>query len=58
MPCHHALAGTLCACAEAARTGADRKGLLFRISRGHRGDTLSGQPRGQADAWRAVTPPS
>jgi integrase len=28
--------------------------MLFRTSRGRRGDVLSEQPMGQADAWRMV----
>ncbi len=54
MPCHHALAEALHAYIEAARIGADRKGVLFRTSRGRRGEALSAQPMGQADAWRMV----
>ena len=54
MPCHHALADALHAYLEAAGIGADRKGILFRTSRGLRGDALSEQPMGQADAWRMI----
>jgi site-specific recombinase XerD len=54
MPCHHALAEALHAYIEAAGIGADRTGMLFRTSRGRRGDVLSEQPMGQADAWRMV----
>jgi site-specific recombinase XerD len=54
MPCHHALAEALHAYIEAAGIGADRAGVLFRTSRGRRGDVLSEQPMGQADAWRMV----
>lgn len=54
MPCHHMLAEALYAYVEAAGISADCKGLLFRTSQGHRGTTLSGQPMGQADAWRMV----
>ncbi len=54
MPCHHALAEALHAYIEAAGIGTDRTGMLFRTSRGRRGDVLSEQPMGQADAWRMV----
>ena len=54
MPCHHALAEAMYAYIEAAGIGRDRKAMLFRTSRGHRGDTLSEQPMMQADAWRMV----
>jgi hypothetical protein len=39
----------------------DRKGWLFRTSRGHNATVLSGQPMNQSDAWRMIrqraTPP-
>jgi len=54
MPCHHALAEALHAYIEAAGIATDRAGMLFRTSRGRRGDVLSEQPMGQADAWRMV----
>ncbi len=54
MPCHHALAEALHAYIDAAGIAIDRAGWLFRTSRGHRGDVLSAQPMGQADAWRMV----
>ncbi len=54
MPCHHALAEALHVYIEAVGIGADRKGFLFRTSRGRRGDTLCEQPMAQADAWRMV----
>jgi site-specific recombinase XerD len=54
MPCHHALAEALHAYIEIAGIADDRKGFLFRTSRGRRGDVLSDQPMGQADAWRMV----
>jgi len=54
MPCHHALAETLRAYIEAAGIGEDRKGFLFRTSRGHAGTTLSEQPMTQPDAWRMI----
>jgi integrase/recombinase XerD len=34
--------------------GAELTRMLFRTSRGRRGDVLSEQPMGQADAWRMV----
>jgi integrase len=51
MPCHHALAEAL-----RAYTGiaADRKGWLFRTSRGHTATVLSDQPMLQSDAWRMI----
>jgi integrase len=52
MPCHHALAGALRAYIEAASLVEDRKGWLFRTSRGHKVTELSGQPMAQPDAWR------
>ena len=54
MPCHHALAEVLHAYIEAAGIAEDRKGFLFRTSRGRRGDTMSDLPMTQADAWRMV----
>ena len=54
MPCHHALAEALHAYIEAAGIGADRKGPLFRTSRGHQGIALSDQPMTQTDAWRMI----
>jgi site-specific recombinase XerD len=54
MPCHHALAEALHAYLNAAGIGDDRKGFLFRTSRGRRGDMLSTRPMAQADAWRMV----
>ena len=53
MPCHHVLGEVLLAYVEAAGIAADRKGLLFRTSRG-RGDALADRPMGQSDAWRMV----
>jgi integrase len=44
MPCHHAPAEALHAYIEAAGIGAHRTGMLFRTSRGRRGDVLSEQP--------------
>jgi len=41
MPCHHALAEALCAYTEAAGIEDDRKGFLFRTSKGHRGVELA-----------------
>jgi site-specific recombinase XerD len=54
MPCHHALAEALRAYIDAASIAEDRKGFLFRTSRGHRGVELSAEPMGQSDAWRMV----
>jgi site-specific recombinase XerD len=54
MPCHHALAEALHAYIAAAGIGEDRKGFLFRTSRGHNGAALSERPMGQADAWRMI----
>jgi site-specific recombinase XerD len=54
MPCHHALAETLHAYINAAGIAEDRKGWLFRTSRGHAGNTLSDQKMGQSDAWRMI----
>jgi site-specific recombinase XerD len=54
MPCHHALAEALHAYLAAAKIGEDRKGFLFRTSRGHQGISLSKQPMTQPDAWRMI----
>jgi integrase len=54
MPCHHALAEALRAYIDAAGLAEDRKGWLFRTSRGHGGDLLSDKPMGQPDAWRMI----
>jgi site-specific recombinase XerD len=54
MPCHHALAEALRAYIDAAGIADDRKGFLFRTSRGHRGVKLSEQPMSQPDAWRMI----
>jgi site-specific recombinase XerD len=54
MPCHHALAEALHAYIAAAEIGDDRKGWLFRTSRGHNGSVLSEQPMSQPDAWRMI----
>jgi integrase len=54
MPCHHALAEALHAYINAAGIGEDRKGFLFRTSRGHNGSMLSHQRFAQPDAWRMV----
>jgi site-specific recombinase XerD len=54
MPCHHALAEALHAYIDTAGIAEDRKGWLFRTSRGHKGTELSGQPMTQPDAWRMV----
>ena len=54
MPCHHALAEALHAYIAAAGIADDRKGLLFRTSRGHDATVLSELPMNQADAWRMI----
>jgi site-specific recombinase XerD len=54
MPCHHALAEALHAYIAPAGIAADRKGFLFRTSRGHMGTALSDQPMTQPDAWRMI----
>ena len=55
MPCHHALAEALHAYIAAAGIAAeDRKGWLFRTSRGHDATVLSEQPMNQSDAWRMI----
>ena len=54
MPCHHALAETLHAYIAAAGIAEDRKGYLFRTSRGHAATVLSEQPMSQPDAWRMI----
>ena len=54
MPCHHALAEALHAYIAAAGIAEERKGWLFRTSRGHNGAVLSEQPMNQSDAWRMI----
>jgi integrase len=54
MPCHHALAEALRAYIDAAGIAEDRKGYLFRTSRGHKATVLSDQPMKQPDAWRMI----
>jgi integrase len=54
MPCHHALAEALHAYIAAAGIAEDRKGWLFRTSRGHNATVLSEQPMNQSDAWRMI----
>ena len=54
MPCHHALAEALRAYIDAAGIAEDRKGFLFRTSRGHTATVLSEQPMTQPDAWRMI----
>jgi integrase len=54
MPCHHALAEALRAYIDAGGLAEDRKGWLFRTSRGHDGAVLSDKPMGQPDAWRMI----
>jgi site-specific recombinase XerD len=54
MPCHHALAEALHAYIAAAGITTDKKGFLFRTSRGHDATALADQPMIQVDAWRMV----
>ena len=54
MPCHRALAEALRAYIGAAGIAEDRKGWLFRTSRGHKSTELSEQPMTQPDAWRMI----
>jgi site-specific recombinase XerD len=54
MPCHHAPAEALRAYIDAAGIEDDRKGFLFRTSKGHRGVALAQDPMGQPDAWRMI----
>jgi integrase len=54
MPCHHSLAEAVRAYVDAAGIAEDRKGFLFRTSKGHHGIELSGQPMTQPDAWRMI----
>jgi site-specific recombinase XerD len=54
MPCHRSLAEALHAYIAAAGIAEDRKGWLFRTSRGHDGTVLSEQPMTQPDAWRMI----
>jgi integrase len=50
----HRMADALHAYIAAAGIAADKKGFLFRTSRGHGGTTLADQPMTQVDAWRMV----
>jgi site-specific recombinase XerD len=54
MPCHHALAEALHAYINAAGVVEDRKGFLFRTSRGHKGTILSEKAMSQPDAWGMI----
>ena len=54
LPCHHALAELVHAYIAAAGLADDKKGWLFRTSRGHLGVNLADAPMNQADAWRMV----
>ena len=47
MPCHHSLAEALRAYIDAAGIAEDRKGYLFRTSRGHTATALPDQPMSQ-----------
>jgi hypothetical protein len=42
---------------DAAGIAEDKKGFLFRTSRGHGGTALAEQPMTQVDAWRMVRKP-
>jgi integrase len=53
-PCHHALADVLRAYIDAAGIAEDRKGWLFRTSRGHTATALADQPMTQPDAGRMI----
>jgi site-specific recombinase XerD len=54
MPCHHKLAEALRDYIAAAGIARDRKGWMFRTSRGHTATALSEQPMLQSDAWRMI----
>ena len=54
MPCHHSLAEELRAYIDAAGIAEDRKGFLFRTSKGHQGVAMSETPMAQNDAWRMI----
>ena len=54
MPCHHSLAEMLHAYIATAGIAEDRKGVLFRTSRGHKATALSDHPMVQSDAWRMI----
>jgi integrase/recombinase XerD len=52
MPCHHALGAMRHI--DAAGIAEDRKGHMFRTSRGHTATVMSKHPMTQCDAWRMV----
>ncbi len=54
LPCHHSLAEALHAYIAAAGIVEDKKGRLFRTSRGHAATALSDDPMTQPDAWRMM----
>jgi site-specific recombinase XerD len=54
MPCHHALAEALRAYIDPAGIAEEKKGFLFRTSRGHTPTVLSEQPMTQSDVWRMI----
>jgi site-specific recombinase XerD len=54
VPGHHSLAEALRAYIDTAAIADDRKGFLFRTSRGHKATILSEQPMTQPDAWRMI----
>jgi hypothetical protein len=47
MPCHHSLAEALRAYIDVAGIAEDRKGFLFRTSRGYKATALSERPMTQ-----------
>jgi len=54
MPCHHAAAEALHAYIAAAGIADDKKGWLFRTSKGHGGVTVTEKPLHQDEAWDMV----
>jgi site-specific recombinase XerD len=54
VPCHHELAAALHSYIDAAGIADNRKGWLFRTSRGHTATALSTHPMTQSDAWRMI----
>jgi integrase len=54
MPSHHSLIDALRTYIDTASIAVDRKGFLFRASRGHRGVEVAEEPTGQPDAWRMI----
>ena len=54
MPCHHAAAEALHAYIAAAGIAEDKKGWLFRTSKGHHGIAVTEKPLHQDEAWDMV----